>query len=329
VSKENRKRLVELLSDGEFHSGEQLGEALGVSRASIWKQVKSLLSMGLDIQAVKGRGYRILDGLSLLDANAVHAAFTENTRRYIQCPEVFTQIDSTNQYLLDLLEAGEGKQGLLCFAEQQTAGRGRRGKPWVSPFGKNIYCSLLWHFDKGISALEGLSLVIALSLVKTLEKQGVQELELKWPNDILSKDKKLAGILIEARGDLVDACDVVIGIGINVHMSQQSASAIDQPWVDLYSLQGKKIDRNILVAHLFNQISDDLQQFSSSGFSPFCSEWNEKNSFLDKRVSVSSGKESKRGVCLGVNSQGALLLEIDGRTESFYGGEVSLRKDEE
>lgn len=317
--------LIQHLADGEFHSGQALGAAMGISRAAVWKYIQSLEDFGLFVDSIRGKGYRIEGGLSLLDVKRIESAFTAETKKVIGKIEIFKSINSTNQYLLEKVEAGEGAHGSVCLAEQQFAGRGRRGRVWVSPFAQNIYCSLLWRFEKGMQALEGLSLVVALSIVEALRSQQIPGLFLKWPNDILVEGKKLAGILLEVRGDLSDYSDVVIGFGVNVGMSARAGEKIDQQWIDVNSIAKQACDRNVLISAILNQLALDLKLFESEGFVVFQERWNALDGFKGKMVKIIAGKDQQIGIESGVNAQGALLLESSGVMKVFHGGELSLR----
>ena len=317
--------LISYLANGEFHSGEALGQLMGISRAAVWKYIQSLDKLGLEIDSVRGRGYRIRGGLSLLSVGSISKQLSGNAKHIFQDVEVFKHIDSTNQYLLEKVESGQGMHGSVCLAEQQSAGRGRRGREWISPFGQNIYCSVLWRFDKGMSALEGLSLVVALSMIEAMKLQEIKNISLKWPNDILAEGEKLAGILLEVRGDLADYCDVVIGFGVNVNMPVKAGEAITQAWTDANSLCDRPVNRNDLVAGILNVLVEDLHEFEKSGFSSFQERWNEHDGFVGKVAKIIAGKDQQIGLVKGVNAQGALLLQSDGEVMSFHGGELSLR----
>ena len=321
--------LIDCLSDGLFHSGENLGVRMGISRAAVWKYIKSLGELGITVDSVRGRGYRVEGGLDLLDMNRMNKLFSQSGLALLGEINLFKTIDSTNVWLIERIEQGLAKSGDLCLAEQQTAGRGRRGRTWVSPFGRNLYCSLVWKFDKGMNALEGLSLAVAVAIVEALNEAGVPDLALKWPNDIQGQGKKLAGILLEVRGDLSDNCDLVVGIGLNFFMPSLAAKEIDQAWIDLEQLMQKKADRNYFSALIIDHVLHALVEFDQKGFDAFLNRWNCWDAYRGRSVSVIAGKDIQEGVALGVNHQGALLLETDTGIKVFHGGEVSLRRSHE
>ena len=158
------RSLLPLLADGEFHSGQDLAEAMGVSRTAVWKQVNRLVNDSvLAIESVKGKGYRIPGGIDLLDAAQVKAGLDARASALMGRLEILDTVDSTNAHLMRLAEQ-DGLTGLVCTAEQQSAGRGRRGRQWVSPYASNLYLSLLWEFTQGAAALEGLSLAVGVAV---------------------------------------------------------------------------------------------------------------------------------------------------------------------
>ncbi len=317
------RQILNLLADGHFHSGEELGLLLGVSRAAVWKHLQKLEGLGINLQSVKGRGYCIEGGLDLLDLAKITASMQSSLPF---CLNLFHQIDSTNSYLM----RHEHPAMQVCLAESQSAGRGRRGRQWISPFAQNIYCSIGWGFEGGVATLEGLSLAVGLVIVKALRKHGVSGLSLKWPNDVLSEGRKLAGILIEMRGDPAGYCEVIIGIGINVAMGKDQAGAIDQPWIDLRSIveqQGlPQISRNVLAATLIDELALVLQDYEQTGFARYRTEWELFNAHAGQQIELHNGNIIHRGVCVGVSEVGALILETPQGCEEFHGGEISLRQ---
>lgn len=314
------QQALTLLADGEFHSGEELGALLGVSRAAAWKILKKFELLGVDLLSVKGKGYRINGGLDLLDKSKIFSQ---------QCSSldvnVFTQLDSTNSYLLRQTQPARQ----VCLAENQTAGRGRRGRVWVSPFAQNLYLSIGWDFEGGIAVLEGLSLAIGLAVVRSLRRHGVSGLKLKWPNDILYDDKKLGGILIEMNGDPSGYCLAVVGVGLNVSMHGSQSSSIGQPWINLNHILAEQelsiISRNQLASSLLDELVIILSSYQLDGFSSYRDEWVRVAAYMNQSVSVHSGNVVRIGVMRGVDITGGLLLDIDGVETLLHGGELSLR----
>lgn len=317
--------LLQMMSDGQFHSGESLGRALGVSRAAVWKALKRLEDGGYPIQRVRGRGYKVPRGACLLSLTTIQNALPESLLKQIDW-QLLDAVDSTNAEAMRQLAVGADSAAVhICLAEQQTSGRGRRGRDWVSPYAQNIYLSIAMPFNDGAQQLEGLSLLVGLVLVEALEACGFKGCGLKWPNDVLLDGRKLAGILVEITGDLTADCDVVVGVGINVLMKEPE-SAIEQAWTSLLlSRQNGQLDRNILVAEFIKKLLAAIQVFRVAGFSSFVQEWQRRDVWLGLPVRVQAGSSSWSGVARGVDDRGALRLETEEAELLLSGGEVSLR----
>lgn len=313
--------LLKLLQDGRFHSGEALGAALGVSRSAIWKQLQSLESeLSLSIYKVRGRGYRLESPLVLLDENIL-----ASSSACCGWPiSVLDSVDSTNAEVMRRLDARQVPP-FIVLAEQQAAGRGRRGRNWVSPFGENLYYSLALRMDGGMRQLEGLSLVVGLALLRALRAMGVTGTGLKWPNDLLVGGRKIAGILLELSGDPADVCHVVIGVGVNVNMSAATQVAIDQPWTSMREELGGLVDRNEMACELSRQLVRYLAVHRERGFSALREEWQENHVWQGRKVRLTAGARAVEGVVLGVDQSGALRLSVAGVEQHFSGGELSLR----
>ncbi|KQN57425.1 bifunctional biotin--[acetyl-CoA-carboxylase] ligase/biotin operon repressor BirA [Erwinia sp. E602] len=309
-------KLVALLADGEFHSGEQLGEQLGMSRAAINKHVNTLKEWGIDVFTVTGKGYSLSAKMQLLNEQAINAQL-ENGRL-----AVVPVIDSTNQYLLDRMNSLQS--GDACVAEYQQAGRGRRGRQWFSPFGANLYLSMYWRLEQGPAAAMGMSLVIGIVLAEALQELGAPDIRVKWPNDIYLDDRKLAGILIELTGKTGEAAQIVIGAGINLAMRAPAADVINQGWINLQEA-GVTIDRNALSALIVNKMRDALFAFEQDGLHPFVERWAALDNFINRPVKLLIGDREIYGIARGIDAQGGLILEQDGVRKSWVGGEISLR----
>src|SRR6056297_552208 len=246
--------LLARLADGEFHSGQVLADDMGVSRTAIWKQLARLEGLGLQLESVRGRGYRIPGGLDLLSEERIRLGLSSEAEKLAAEIAVLPVVDSTNSELLrrQLFPPG---QSLICTAEQQQSGRGRRGRDWISPFARSVYLSLTWDFAQGAAALEGLSLAAGVCVARALRATGVAVPQLKWPNDVLYDGRKVGGILIEMTGDAAGPARVVLGVGVNVAMPSAVADGIDQPWTDLAAIAGRDLpSRSALVAGLLNAL---------------------------------------------------------------------------
>jgi BirA family biotin operon repressor/biotin-[acetyl-CoA-carboxylase] ligase len=320
---ELQEKILAVLNDGGFHSGEALGLALGVSRTAVWKQLQKLATMGLPLESIKGTGYRLAQGFELLAAVDIRAHLNAASPRHI---DVFHSLESTNTFAREQA-ANRDYAGSVVFAERQTAGRGRRGKEWLSPFGASIYMSVLWDFEQGAQALQGLSLAVGVAVRRALLELGLADVSLKWPNDIYVKGKKLGGILLEMVGDPEGHCSVVIGIGINVSMPIAIGQNIDQPWTDLDSELLSAVSRNKLAASLIDEIFTLLADFETVGFSAYRDEWESADAFSGLQCAIITPRETVSGVLLGVDNNGAVRLRLaDGSIQRFIGGELSLRQ---
>lgn len=309
-------KLVALLADGEFHSGEQLGEALGMSRAAINKHIQTLKSWGLDVYTVTGKGYSLPAAIQLLNEAEILS--------HLHQPDldVIPVIDSTNQYLLDRMD--QLPSGHACIAEYQQAGRGRRGRKWFSPFGSNLYLSMYWRLEQGPAAAMGLSLIIGIVMAEVIQSLGVPDVRVKWPNDLYLNDRKLAGILVELTGKTGDAAQIVMGAGVNLVMRSEGASEINQGWINLQEA-GVEIDRNELAAKIINSLRNALPIFERDGLAPFVGRWDALDNFINRPVKLLIGDREVHGIARGIDKQGGLLLEQEGEVKSWVGGEISLR----
>ena len=308
--------LISILADAEFHSGEQLGERLGMSRAAINKHIQTLRDWGVDVFTVPGKGYSLPEPIQLLDEEQI-ARQIEHGR-----VTVLPVIDSTNQYLLDRLS--ELQSGDACVAEYQQAGRGRRGRKWFSPFGSNLYLSMYWRLEQGPAAAIGLSLVIGIVIAEVLQSLGADKVRVKWPNDLYLQDRKLSGILVELTGKTGDAAQIVSGAGINLMMRRVESDVVNQGWISLQEA-GISIDRNQLAACLIKELRAGFKLFENEGLAPYLGRWEKLDNFINRPVKLIIGDKEIFGISRGIDAQGALLLEQEGVIKPWIGGENSLR----
>lgn len=315
------KMLVSLLSDGQVHSGERLAKELGVSRTAVWKQVRRALDEGYEINTVRGRGYRLVTPVDLLDADTILRELAEPTRNRIALT-VLDEVDSTNTEVLR--QISKGATGVpVAIADSQTKGRGRRGRPWRSPRGENLYLSAGLTFHGGFSVLDGLSLVLGVVVAETLEGLGVSGVRLKWPNDIFLPGGKLGGILVELQGELQEGVvRVIAGVGINVHMSR--ADDVDQPWVSLAQVASQTDwSRNQIASALINALIESAEIFAEKGFGFFQASWQARDMFKGRHLVAQGGDVV--GVGCGVDEQGNYLVEGVSGVVPVRAGEISLR----
>jgi BirA family biotin operon repressor/biotin-[acetyl-CoA-carboxylase] ligase len=315
--------ILRRLGDGEFHSGETIAQHFGISRASVWHALKPLNELGVEIFRVPGRGYRLREPVEWLEAPRIIEALGEKSHLFNL--EIFDHADSTNRVLMQKAALGAAA-GSCVLAEVQTAGRGRRGRSWLAGLGGGLTFSLLWRFEQGAGFLSGLSLAVGVAVVRVLRAAGLQDAALKWPNDVLCQNHKLAGILIEMQGDLTGPCAVVIGVGLNLKLEQALLNQIDQPVADMYMFTRRLPERNRLMAALLAELAGVLMEFGQSGFSALRHEWKGYHCYQDEpvRMLMPNGAQVE-GKVLDVAEDGALLLETGGELKRYTSGEVSLR----
>jgi len=317
------KALLAQLSRGKFFSFDQLVISLGISDKELSALLAELEQLGIVLVSDSHRGYRLEQEIDLLNDGAIRDGLSSEAAALLSELAVLDITDSTN--VQAMAAAQQGKTGFVCTAELQTAGRGRRGRKWASPYASNIYLSVAWAFKGGASALEGLSLAVGVAVADALAAAGVEGVSLKWPNDILHSRRKLAGILIEVTGNMTGPCHVVVGIGLNVNMPASAVASIDQPWVDLQSILGAKVERNFLMGLLLNELMPLLQSFEDGGFSVYRDRWQALDAFSGQPVNILYGQERVAGTAMGVDDSGAIVLQTETGVREFNGGEVSLR----
>lgn len=316
--------LADALADGEWHSGEALATTAGVSRAALAKRIAHLEDWGLAIEARAGLGYRLAQPLERLDAARIVASQAPAVRSALRRVDCALRVDSTNQRLLDA-RADDDPQAL--FAEAQTAGRGRRGREWRSPFGANLYLSLAWSFEGWPPALGTLPLAVGVACARALRDTGVRGVTLKWPNDLRIGSAKLGGILIEQRGEFGGRCRVVVGLGLNVAMTAQQAGAITQAWTSVHAQpDSASVTRHALAVRLLDHLAAALADFERTGFAPFRDEWQQLDASAGREVRIEGAGRTLEGHACGIDDAGALIVETpDGQRHHLHAGEVSLR----
>jgi BirA family biotin operon repressor/biotin-[acetyl-CoA-carboxylase] ligase len=318
------QRLALYLSATETRSGEAIGSELGCSRTAVWKHVESLRNLGIEIDAVAGQGYRLREPLELLDESIILAGLDSAIRTRLNSLSIEASLDSTNSALQRL--PVDQQHATVILAEHQSVGRGRRGRQWHSPYGRNLYLSLGWMFDQSLAELGCLPLVVALATAQALSRAGLEGHKVKWPNDLLLDGRKLCGCLVEVQGDTQGPCYAVLGVGVNVLMPASELTAgIDQPWTDL-NTHVPGCSRNRLAALLLEELIIQLTLFAERGFTPFFDLWQQFDALKEQTVEVLTGSSSIKGTARGIDQRGALLLDTGAEVLTLYSGEVSLRK---
>ena len=316
LSDREQLELLDHLADGAWHSGEALASGFGISRAALAKRVDRLEDWQLAVESRQGLGYRLQQPLERLDQARLRAKLPGLR------VSVLAVTDSTNSQLLEAA-AEQDPQALL--AEFQRAGRGRRGRDWISPFGANLYLSLAWSFVAWPSQLTALPLAVGVACARALQRLGLQRLRLKWPNDLMVEGRKLGGILLEHRGEGGGGCRVVIGVGLNVRMQASQAQGVNQAWINLDEALGAAASRNELAVALLEELQTMLRSYAQLGFSTLLSEWQALDLVHERPVRVLMGERVLEGIARGVDEHGALIVDAAGQRHHLNGGEVSLR----
>ncbi|MBS0272031.1 MAG: biotin--[acetyl-CoA-carboxylase] ligase [Proteobacteria bacterium] len=311
-------KIVDILNDCKLHTGTNIAETLGISRTAVWKVVQRLKQYNIHIES-QHQGYYFNSPLLLIDKKRIKNSLKDPRITL----EIFESIPSTCDYLK---KKASLKNLNFCFAEHQSKGRGRLGRSWISPFGKNIYCSFSYTFNKDISEMSGLSLVIGILVARALESLNpILKPLLKWPNDIYIDDQKGGGILIDLIAEAHGNCTAIISIGLNVNMKDVKLEGIDQPWTSLEHILNEKIDRNVVITQMLKSILKGMEVFQWEGIEPFLSEWKQYDLLKDEKISLNTGTEVISGIAKGISPQGHLLLELpSGKIEKFSYGDTTL-----
>jgi len=316
-------QLLAMLGDGKFHSGEVLANRLGISRASVFNALANVAEYDVVLQRIRGRGYRLARPWQRLDTAEITRCLGQGASQFEI--EILPQASSSNALLLQRARSSkeEVSSGSVLAVELQTAGRGRMGRVWHSGLGSSLTFSLLWRFACGLNALSGLSLAVGVAQIRTLKKLGSQNVYLKWPNDIMTSQGKLGGVLIEAQGDMLGPCTVVIGIGLNYSLPATLVKKIDQAACALDDICTSMPTRSKLLAMLLQELVDVLKQFEKSGFALLRTEWESYHIHQNRKImiQVPQGK-SCSGFARGVNDRGELYLETKQGSKYFNSGEI-------
>ena len=317
-------KLLNCLADGKYHSGVEIGSELGVSRTAIWKALGKLEASGVALEVVKGKGYRIAGGLDLLNRDVIIGHLNQSSTPF-ETLFLLQDVDSTNSFLMR--EESDSDGYALCLSERQSSGRGRRGRLWHSPYAKNLYLSLSFNLAGGAEALEGLSLALGVAVANCLSANGVAEVGLKWPNDVWVRDRKLAGLLVELKGEAELGWKVVAGLGINILMNDEEGSVVDQPWTSISAVASElSIDRSQWASLLIESLITTIERYRVGGLGCLLAEWARFDILHGRSVQASGNGLS--GVCMGVDDRGRLLIKSGEELHAINAGEVSVRPNE-
>jgi len=332
--------ILKHLDDGKFHSGETLAKHFQVSRSTIWNAIKAAQAVGISIFSVRGRGYQLARPVTLLNQIAVQKAYlnianrlNQNTKYLSNVIEVHDCLGSTNSYLMAKVN-DPFVNGSCVATNLQTQGRGRRGRIWQAGLGESLTFSVLWRFQCGAAALSGLSLAVGVAMIRGLHYFGLSQVKLKWPNDLVVKTtngnetsiEKLAGILIELQGDMEGPSTAVIGVGINLALSDQLKKQIDQPSIAIANITDNVIDPNELLGRLLFELQNVLIEYELVGFVGFKAAWLAAHAYQDENVNVLHPNGTAIiGVIHDIADDGALIINTHEGLKHFVAGEISLR----
>jgi BirA family biotin operon repressor/biotin-[acetyl-CoA-carboxylase] ligase len=319
--------LLLLLADGRLHSGVSLAQRLGVTRAAVWKGIERLRQRGIVIEAAARRGYRLPAAVELLDAGRIRDSIAPDRLARLRNLELMFDVDSTNSRLLAAPAPPAGSADVV-MAELQHAGRGRRGRQWIAPFGGSIALSMGWVFPDGARASPALSLCVGVAVCRALTRAGAAGIGLKWPNDVWFGDRKIGGVLLELHAEASGPAHVVIGVGINVALAAAVRQEIEATGVQIAAVAdacAAPPSRNLIAGALIDELLSMLVGFEREGFAAFRDAWSALDALRDRPAQVLMTDQRLVGTARGVDAQGALRLERDGRIQEFVSGEVSLR----
>lgn len=323
------QRVFQRLDDRGHRSGESLAAELDVTRAAVWKAVEQLRELGVALDAQSSKGYRLAPGVSALDVARIEAGLPEPVRARIESLDVEWSLESTNSRLLESMPPAANSAAVV-LAEHQWGGRGRRGRGWVAPPGGAICLSIAWQYPDMPADLSALTLVLGVAVVEALRSLGVQDLRLKWPNDLITPRGKLGGILVEMRAEAGGPVHIVAGFGLNVRLDAAAHAAVaatGNTADDLQSLLPQLPERSVIAAALIGRLVSALAEFPQKGLSPWLAQWNACDALIDREVRIENQGEITRGIARGIDTHGALLVETPGEVRRFISGEVSVRVD--
>jgi BirA family transcriptional regulator, biotin operon repressor / biotin---[acetyl-CoA-carboxylase] ligase len=320
-----KEALLHMLSEneGEFVSGQQISEDLNCSRTAIWKHISELRKSGYSIEAVQKRGYRLLTSPDLVTAEEVSLYTGEGT--FGKKITYKTSVKSTQEIAHSLAREGAA-EGSIVLADEQTGGRGRLGRAWQSPSGTGIWMSLILRPEIPLQKAPQLTLLIAVAASRAIEKVTGIEAAIKWPNDLLIKGKKVAGILTELQAEADSIHSVIVGIGMNVNQEKNHFNEeISEIATSLAIEGGKTFKRAELVGTILKEIENMYKSYLDKGFAVIKLLWEARAYSLGKRITARSVTGSITGYAKGITDEGVLLLEDDnGKIHSIYSADIEF-----
>jgi BirA family biotin operon repressor/biotin-[acetyl-CoA-carboxylase] ligase len=309
---------------GGFVSGGRLSRDLDISRTAVWKHISALRDAGYVIEAVPSRGYRLVASPDLLDAGEIAAdlATVIIGRRIV----TLRQTDSTNTEAFRLAEEGAA-EGTVVIADEQSSGKGRLGRTWISPPGANLYCSVILRPPVRPYEAPQLTFLSAVAVARAIERISSMAPEIKWPNDLLINGRKVAGLLNEMSAETDAVGFVILGIGVNLNMeAAQFPADLRQPATSLMLESGGRIPRSHYARLLFQELDLLYRDFLGQGFGPVREQWQQRCRAMGRPVTVSDGGAPRLvGICSGIDPHGALLVSrADGMVERVHSGDVRV-----
>ena len=321
----NASAIVQLLQNASgFVSGERISRELGISRTAVWKHISVLRDSGYRIEAVTSRGYRLISVPEILDAGLISAQLA--TVRVGRRIEYFKQTVSTNADAFRLAEEG-AEEGTVVLADSQSGGKGRRGRVWSSPAAVNLYCSVVLRPAIMLHQATQLTFLSAVAVARAIEKSGGCVPSIKWPNDILISEKKVAGLLNEMSAETDGINFVILGIGVNLNMlPEQFPLDLRYPATSLLIETGSRVERGHFAVLLLDELDTLYGDFLQHGFGPVREEWQQRCNARDRRVIVSdTGTGEVSGMFAGIDEDGALLLRsATGAVERVISGDARV-----
>lgn len=326
-----QQRLLHTLADGELHSGSELADSLGITRSAVWKQIKNLDALNLEVEAQAGQGYQLNAPLELFDEQMILDELSTECRQQLESFTLRWVSESTSNELMQDTPPTEG-QAKVCLTEFQSAGRGRRGRNWYAPAGHSICLSVSWCYPTTPPDFSCLGLAVGIATLRAVRQAGVEAAQLKWPNDVVVDGKKLAGVLIDVQGEAGGPLHIVAGVGVNYRLNDQVLQAVSsesglQPVSLLDATEETPAGRNKATTYLIDEIVRILSEFPDSGFISLVDEWSEADSLLGKELEVVQNGKTLTGIAKGLTADGRLKLNAGNEVHLLVSGDVSLRKD--
>lgn len=319
-----KNEILSILKNNEkkFISGESISNKIGMTRAGVWKHISVLRDEGYDIESISGKGYRLISSPDRLSYEEIEkyldTKFIGRDIRYFDC------VDSTNRIAKEL--AVDVAEGTVVISEEQTAGKGRIDREWISPKNKGIWMSIVLKPQLEPSKLSKITQIGAVAIYEALENLHIKS-EIKWPNDILISGKKVAGILTEMGAELNRINYIVMGIGINVNVDEKNFPTELQDKASSIKIEeGKYISRKALAANILNEFEKHYIDFKENGdIKKAVKILNDNSSLIGKEVRVINWNNERVGKALEINCNGELVVEFKEGIENIYSGEVSIR----